>query len=126
MNNDERKKMQNDIFNSTKIALKGKSVTKKIIPLGAGVDDQKWTIEGSEKNVFVFHTSEFGKKVHALTIFATAKKVNSESVLKETFSSDDFVKKMHCLFKNKELEIFKKNINKAQKKFVEQFKSNIK
>lgn len=126
MNNDERKKMQNEIFNTTDLALKGKRVTKKIIPLGAGFDDQKWIIEGFEKNVFVFHTSEFGKKVHALTIFATAKKINSESVLKETFSSDDFVKKMHCLFINKEQEIFKKKINKTQKKFVEQFKCNIK
>ena len=118
--------MQNDIFNSTKIALKGKSVTKKIIPLGAGVDDQKWIIEGSEKNVFVFHTSEFGKKVHALTILVTEKKANSESVLKETFLSDDFVKKMHDLFIKKEQEIFEKKINETQKKFVEQFKSNLK
>ena len=40
--------------------------------------------------------------------------------------NNDERKKMHCLFKNKEQEIFKKNINKTQKKFVEQFKSNIK
>ena len=118
--------MQNEIFNTTDLALKGKSVTKKIIPLGAGFDDQKWIIEGFEKNVFVFHTSEFGKKVHALTIFATAKKINSESVLKETFLSDDFVKKMHKLFTDKEQEIFEKKINETQKKFVEQFKSNLK
>ena len=122
----EKKAMQNVIFNCTKTALKGKTVSKIVRALGSGSDEQEWKINGFEKNVFVFHTKEYGKEVTALAISAEAKSGSQNNVLKETFNDVEFIKKMHNLFVNKEKEMFRQKTQQTLAVFVESFKSNIK
>lgn len=119
----KNKSMQDIIFECTKGALRGKTVSKKIKPLGDTNDEEEWVINGFDRNIFVFHTADYGKKVKELVIFAIVKDSDTK---KEIFNDEKFVRKMYNLFLNKEKEMLKQKLQQTQKNFIEQFKSNIK
>ena len=114
------------IYEYTKTALKGKTVTKQIQSFGRGHDSHIWKISGSEQISFIFRVYEYGKRMDYLQISIMVKAIPTNRQVSQEFHNIDFVQKMYNLFLEQERLMYVTKQQKNKEEFVKEFKENLK